>query len=199
MTLLTLIRHGQTDWNLARRIQGSTDIPLNDTGREDARSAAALLADGTHHTIYASPLVRAKETAEIIADSLGLDAPELAHDMREREFGDGEGMLVEEYLGAYESWHGLPRGAESLEQVRDRAISALDTIAAHARRRSAPLAESVIVVTHGGVIRALLHHASSGTLPREGDVLRNGSAHRFEAAPGILRLLDPLAVEVNVT
>lgn len=199
MTLLTLIRHGQTDWNLDRRIQGSTDIPLNDTGREDARAAAALLADGAHHTIYTSPLVRAKETAQIIADSLGLNAPELAHDMREREFGDGEGMLVDEYLAAYSDWHGLPRGAESLEQVRDRAINALDKIAADARRRSAPVAESVIVVTHGGVIRSLLHHVSSGTLPREGDVLRNGSAHRFEAAPGILRLLDPLVVEVNAT
>lgn len=190
MTLLTLIRHGQTDWNLARRIQGSTDIPLNDTGRADARAAAELLADGTHHTIYASPLVRAKETAEIIADGLGLDAPELAHDMREREFGDGEGMLVEEYLAAYDDWHGLPNGAETLEQVRDRAIGALEKIAAHSRRRSAPAAESVIVVTHGGVIRSLLHHVSSGTLPREGDVLRNGSAHRFEASSGGLRLLD---------
>ena len=199
MTLLTLIRHGQTDWNLARRIQGSTDIPLNETGREDARMAAALLADGTHHTIYASPLVRASQTAQIIADSLGLEAPEIENDVREREFGDGEGMLVEEYLAAYSDWHGLPRGAESLDQVRDRAIDALDRIASRSRRRSAPAAESIIVVTHGGVIRSLLNHVSSGTLPREGDILRNGSAHRFEAAPGILRLLDPLAVEVNVT
>lgn len=198
MTHLTLIRHGQTDWNLARRIQGSTDIPLNDTGREDARTAAALLADGTHHTIYASPLMRAQETAQLIADSLGLQALELAPDMREREFGDGEGMLVEEYLAEYGDWNGLPRGAESLEQVRDRALSALDKIAADARRRSAPVAESVIVVTHGGVIRSLLHHVSSGTLPREGEVLRNGSAHRFEAAPGVLRLLDPFAVEVSL-
>ena len=198
MTHLTLIRHGQTDWNLARRIQGSTDIPLNDTGREDARTAAAVLADDTHHMIYTSPLVRARETAQIIADSLGLEAPEIVHDMREREFGDGEGLLVEEYLAAYDDWHGLPNGAESLEQVRDRALGALEKIAAHARRRSAPLAESVIVVTHGGVIRSLLHHVSSGTLPREGDVLRNGSVHRFEAAPGVLRLLDPLALEVEV-
>lgn len=196
MTLLTLIRHGQTDWNLERRIQGSTDIPLNDTGREDARTAAALLAGGTHHTIFASPLARAKETAQIIANELGLQSPESTYGMREREFGDGEGMLVEEYLAAYSDWHGLPRGAESMEQVRDRAVNALDKIASVARRRSAPTAESVIVVTHGGVIRSLLHHVSSGTLPREGEALRNGSAHRFEAAPGVLRLLDPVQVEV---
>lgn len=199
MTFLTLVRHGQTDWNLERRIQGSTDIPLNDTGRDDARTAATLLARGTHHAIYASPLVRAQETAQIIADQLGLESPQLAPGVREREFGEGEGLLVEDYLKTYRDWQGLPAGAESLDEVRDRAITALDAIAADARRRSAPQAESVIVVTHGGVIRSLLHHVSGGTLPREGEVLRNGSAHRFVAAPGLLRLLDPGVVDAPVT
>lgn len=194
MTLLTLVRHGQTDWNLARRIQGTTDIPLNDTGREDARAAAQLLAGGTHHAVYASPLVRAQETAQIIARELGLAAPELSHDMREREFGEGEGMLVPDYLARYGDWHGEVPGAESLHQVRDRALAALDVIARDARRRSAPTAESVIVVTHGGVIRSLLDHVSSGTLPGPGEVLRNGSVHRFEASPGMLRLLEPAIV-----
>ncbi|MGO2745164.1 histidine phosphatase family protein [Microbacterium sp.] len=193
MTLITLVRHGQTDWNVARRIQGSTDIPLNDTGRSDALAAAELLSDSTHHVIYASPLVRAHETARIIASRLDLAAPETAHDLREREFGEGEGLLVEEYLERFTNWHGAPSGAESLETVRDRALAALDVIARDSRRRSAPVAESVIVVTHGGVIRSLLNHATGGTLPREGEMLRNGSAYRFEAAPGLLRLLEPIS------
>ena len=193
MTLITLVRHGQTDWNLARRIQGATDIPLNETGRADARGAAAVLADGTHHAVYASPLVRAHETARIIAGELGLADPDLTPDMREREFGIGEGMLVADYLERYTDWHTTPERAESLDTVRDRALGALDVIARESRRRSAPAAESVIVVTHGGVIRSLLNHVSSGTLPREGEVLRNGSVHRFEAAPGILRLLEPIS------
>lgn len=194
MTLLTLVRHGQTDWNLDRRIQGSTDIPLNDTGRADARAAAALLADSTHHAVYASPLLRARETAQIIADELGLDSPELVPEMRERTFGEGEGILVAEYLARYGDWLATPPDAETLAGVCERALGALDVIARGARRRSAPVAESVIVVTHGGVIRSLLGHVSSGTLPREGEMLRNGSVHRFEASPGVLRLLEPVSV-----
>lgn len=190
MTLLTLVRHGQTDWNLARRIQGSTDIPLNETGREDARWAAGQLAGGVHHTIYASPLKRARETAEIIAAELGLDVPALDADLREREFGEGEGMLVADYLETYGDWDAEVPGAETLEGVAARALRALDRIALDARRRSAPLAESVIVVAHGGVIRALIDHVSGGTLPRIGDIIRNGSVTRFEASPGSLRLLE---------
>ncbi|MFB4351775.1 histidine phosphatase family protein [Microbacterium sp. LS_15] len=190
MTLITLVRHGQTDWNLARRIQGSTDIPLNETGREDARTAAWRLTGGGHHAIYASPLVRARETAEIIAAELGLDSPTLVPDMREREFGAGEGKLVSEYLELYGDWLAPVPGAETLEGVADRALRALDGIARDSRRRSAPLAESVIVVTHGGVIRSLIDHVSGGTLPRVGEVLANGSVHRFEASPGSLRLLE---------
>lgn len=194
MTLLTLVRHGQTDWNRARRIQGSTDIPLNERGEADALAAAELLAGGSHHAIYASPLIRAQQTAGIIAAQLELEGPELTRDMREREFGEGEGILVEEYIRRYGDWHSEVPGAESLDQVRVRALRALDRIARDSRRRSAPAAESVIVVTHGGVIRSLLMHVSGGTLPREGEVLRNGSVHRFEASPGVLRLLDYAAL-----
>src|SRR5690606_8597125 len=137
---------------LARRIQGNTDIPLNTTGQADARAAAALLADGTHHAIYASPLVRAHETAQIIAGELGLAQPELVPDMRERSFGEGEGILVADYIDKYGDWNAPPPGAESLADACERALGALDEIARDARRRSAPVAESVIVVTHGGVI-----------------------------------------------
>lgn len=194
MTLISLVRHGQTDWNLDRRIQGSTDIPLNETGRAHARDAATILADGTHHAIYASPLVRAHETAQIIAGELGLAEPELVPDLREREFGEAEGMLVADYIERYGDWHAEVPQAESFAQVAERALTALDVIARASRRRSAPAAESVIVVAHGGVIRALLDHASGGTMPPIGVPLTNGSVHRFEAAPGILRLLETVTL-----
>lgn len=190
MTFLTLVRHGQTDWNLARRIQGSTDIPLNETGRADAASAAEVLAQHEHHAVYASPLVRARETAEIIARRLGAAEPLIERDLREREFGEAEGSSVEDYLVAYGGWHAEVPGAETLDQVRDRALEALLRISRDAHRRSSPTAESVVVVSHGGVIRSLLLHVSGGSLPREGDTLRNGSVHRFVAEHGTLRLLE---------
>lgn len=190
MTLLTLIRHGQTDWNLARRIQGSTDIPLNDKGRADAHRAASHLSETAHDAIYSSPLLRAKETAEIIAAELRLPFAGVVPDVREREFGDGEGMLVSDYISTYGDWHAEVPGAESLDEVAVRAIAALHAIARDARRRSAPRAESVLVVAHGGVIRSVIDHVSGGTLPRDGEVIANGSAHRFEASPRSLRLLE---------
>jgi probable phosphoglycerate mutase len=190
VTLLTLVRHGQTDWNLAHRIQGSTDIPLNDTGRADARWAADRLRDTQHHAIYASPLSRARETAQIIARELGLPEPQLVPGVREREFGEGEGMLVADYIDTYGDWLSEVPGAETLAEVAARAMLALEGIARDARRRSAPVAESVIVVTHGGVIRSLIDYVSGGTLPRVGEVLRNGSIHRFEASRHSLRLLE---------
>ncbi|MDR6868234.1 putative phosphoglycerate mutase [Microbacterium resistens] len=193
MTLITLVRHGQTDWNLDRRIQGSTDIPLNDTGREDALSAARLLAGDSHQAIYASPLVRAQETARIIARELGLAEPAVTRGLREREFGDAEGMLVSDYLQQYGGWHSDVPRAETMQQVRDRALDSIDRIARASRRRSSPRAESVVVVSHGGVIRSLLLHVSGGTIPREGDMLRNGSVHRFVAERGELRLLDAIS------
>ncbi|WP_314094384.1 histidine phosphatase family protein [Microbacterium foliorum] len=194
MTLITLVRHGQTDWNLGRRIQGSTDIPLNETGRADAYAAAERLADGTHHAVTSSPLARARETAQIIADSLGLPLGDAVADVREREFGEGEGLLVDEYLATYGDWHAEVPGAETLDAVGDRALGALHRIARESRERTAPVAESVIVVAHGGVIRAVIDRVSGGTLPRDGDVLANGSAHRFEVSPHSVRLLDQFAL-----
>lgn len=189
MTILTLVRHGQTDWNLQRRIQGSTDIPLNLTGEAQALTAANQLAGEAHDAIYSSPLKRARRTAEIIAAELSLPDPELVPDLREREFGEAEGIEVGEYLERYGDWRAEVPGAETLEEVGERALAAMDDLVRHSRRRSAPTAESLIIVTHGGVLRALLNRASSGSLPAPGAHLLNASVHRFVFEPGVLRLI----------
>nr|WP_255529493.1 histidine phosphatase family protein [Leucobacter edaphi] len=157
-----MIRHGLTDWNVARRMQGRTDIPLNDFGREQARDAAERLADGpAFDAIVTSPLLRARETAEIIADRLGIGSVTEAPGLIERSFGEAEGMDVEV---AHERWPDfLAAGMEPDSAVAERGLGALDGLAdAHARG-------NVLAVSHGAFIRHLLAEISGvprGFIPR---------------------------------
>lgn len=95
MASFYVLRHGQTDWNAQARLQGSTDIPLNDTGREQARIAAGFMADEGITRIIASPLSRALETAQIVGARIGI-TPELDPRLTERNFGLFEGMTIDE-------------------------------------------------------------------------------------------------------
>ncbi|MDC7682098.1 histidine phosphatase family protein [Asticcacaulis sp. BYS171W] len=90
-----VLRHGQTDWNAQMRLQGSTDIPLNETGRDQARMAAFFLADQGITQILASPLVRAHETATIVAETLNVPVVTDAR-LTERHFGLFEGLTIDE-------------------------------------------------------------------------------------------------------
>lgn len=155
---IALVRHGETDWNLARRIQGRTDIPLNDTGRAQARAtAAALAAAGEWTGVRCSPLSRAFETARILADGLGLAAPDRDERFWERHFGEAEGMDVDQ---AKKQWPGLAdiSGAEPLRPVAERTALALERV----------LTESPgsIVVAHGAMLRLGLAEISGRDIPR---------------------------------
>jgi len=89
------LRHGQTDWNIAGRFQGHTDIPLNEVGLAQARDAARILGQCPIDLIVASPLIRARKTAEIVSERLG--KPLLFDDeLKERRFGRFEGLVVNE-------------------------------------------------------------------------------------------------------
>ena len=90
------IRHGQTEWNRELRLQGSSDIPLNDTGREQAREAVGVLSGTRWDAVVSSPLSRARETAQIIADGLGITLGESYDELVERHYGDGEGATAED-------------------------------------------------------------------------------------------------------
>lgn len=193
MTVLTLIRHGETDWNLARRIQGSTDIPLNDTGREQARRAAAALRQrGTEIpvTVVASDLSRASETAEIIAAELGVAVTRLYAGLRERSYGDAEGVDAAEFHRRWGDWHSAEvPGAEPWPLLRRRALSTLRLAVRDHREETGPGVASLVVVTHGALIREVIRHASGGELPPAGERLSNGSAHEVLFERDRLRLL----------
>lgn len=154
---LALIRHGQTDWNRDLRLQGSSDIPLNDTGRQQARQAVELLATSEWDAIVSSPLGRARETAQIIADGLGIKLGPAYELLIERDYGQAEGATDEVIA---ERWpdKNYP-GLESVESVADRGTRALEQIAADFGDAR------VIIVTHGTLIRVTLDELSGLTFP----------------------------------
>lgn len=146
--MLALIRHGQTDWNLAGRMQGRTDIPLNDTGRAQALAAADVLAAEPWDVVVSSPLMRARETAEIIADRLGVPLGASYDDLVEQEFGGAEGTLVADLATRWPA-RDFP-GKEPDAEVGPRGVRALEQIAGdHPAAR-------VLVVAHGTLIRHTL-------------------------------------------
>ena len=178
MTLL-FVRHGQTDWNAKRLIQGRTDIPLNETGREQAKTQAAALAGRAIDIIYTSPMLRAREMAEIINQPLGLP---LRFDDRlvERCYGDFEGTDPECSHSEFERAL-LQNGGESLAELHGRVLRFLEDItAAHA-------GQTVLVVAHGGVGR-MVQYCYRGEKPVR---IENGTVMHFE---GRLAGLVPLPI-----
>lgn len=161
--VIALVRHGETEWNRERRIQGRTEVPLNETGRVQATAAGtqlAALAAGSPQLrwrgLLASPLGRALETAELIAPSLGLGDPDIDEAFLERDFGPAEGLEIEEIN---ERWPGLEiPGAESLSELAHRAASAIARVL-----DSAP---HTVVVAHGALLRSGLAELTGADVPR---------------------------------
>ena len=181
-TILGLLRHGQTDWNIDLRLQGSTDIPLNETGKAQALLAAQHLHREDWDVIIASPLSRAKDTAEIVGALLDMPVvvvPELI----ERSFGTAEGMDHASWRKLYES-HETIEGLESLEDLRARTLLLLDLI------KNEYAGQRVLAVSHGAFIRKVLTIISNGELPREGERLGNASLNKFMHADGVWTISD---------
>ncbi|MDJ0339760.1 histidine phosphatase family protein [Cryobacterium sp. PH31-O1] len=151
-TTFALIRHGQTDWNAAARIQGATDIPLNDVGRVQAADAVAPLKRYDWDFIVSSPLSRAAETADLIGEQLGLDTVRRIPGLIERNYGPAEGLSAGAELDALRFPGGF-HGAETEAAVAARGVHALRQLAEqHPGAR-------IIVVAHGTLIRLSLAHA----------------------------------------
>jgi broad specificity phosphatase PhoE len=154
---LILARHGETEWNIAGRAQGRADSPLTAAGIEQARALGrTLAARGVEHVV-SSTLGRALHTAEVVAEIIGC---EVSVDERfvERAFGELEGRLVAEALVQDPQWAAVVRGhdplaaaggSESLQDVAQRALQALEAVRALPYR-------SVAVITHGHCLTALL-------------------------------------------
>ena len=170
LTTFALIRHGQTDWNAQRRLQGSSDIPLNDVGRGQARDAVAVLSGQEWDTIVSSPLGRAAETAELIAEGLGLTVARHVPELTERSFGPAEGLQAGPELEALRIPGGF-RGAESDDEAASRGLAALEALAEEFRGRR------VLVVAHGTLLRVSLGLAIGRTLQSIDNAVLNLAHH----------------------
>ncbi|HEU4807784.1 MAG TPA: histidine phosphatase family protein [Homoserinimonas sp.] len=191
MTYLYLVRHGETDWNRARRIQGTTDIQLNETGREQARATGRLLARRHWDGIVTSPLSRAAETARIIAEELGLPEPTILDALAERNYGEAEGLTGDELLTRFPGDTPVA-GREPRSAVADRVMPTLVDLAEQDAERS------IIVVSHGGVIRTVLKVVGPDHGPHHTDAIPNGSVHSLRYIDEVLELVafdDPIEIE----
>lgn len=176
-----LARHGETDWNRAGRWQGHSDIELNDFGRAQARELAAALSGERLVGVGASDLARARETASIVAQSLGLGEVAVDPGLRERCFGVFEGLTYDECnerypteWARYRSEHRIaPPGAEHASDVAARVRAAILRLAGAGHR-------TLLLVSHGGAMRSFLS-AVTGKLPPP---LSNGATFRLTLRDG---------------
>jgi broad specificity phosphatase PhoE len=178
VTQILLVRHGETDWNLDRRLQGHSDRPLNDTGREQSRALAVELADERLDAVYSSDLSRARETAEIVAGTHGLEVTTL-EELRERHFGSWEGLSDDEIHERFpeEIANGTLGDGEPREEMDRRVLQALKRIATEHPNGT------VLVVSHGGPLRAMLRHCAVDGVER----VENCHVLRLEADEGRIR------------
>lgn len=175
--IIALMRHGQTDWNLEGRVQGRTDIPLNDTGRRQIRDVAQAIRANADvwDVVTSSPLSRARESARIAAEILGIPLTDPHDGLIEQHYGEAEGVAVAEL---HRRWPDRNfAGGETPEELQERVLRTINDLAE--RHGSAPL----LAVTHGAYIRRLiatLMNEEYTKVPR----IRNASISTVEYASG---------------
>lgn len=186
-TRLCLVRHGETAWNAEGRVQGQLDVPLSGLGQAQARAVADALAGERFAAAYASDLGRARQTAAPAAERLGLEL-RLEPALRERHYGMFESLTYVEVRERFPAEYARFKRKDpdfefaSGESLRAFAERALACVAALARRHQG---ESILVVTHGGVLDMVYRHATGCGLSAPRDFgLPNAAINRIEVGPG---------------
>ena len=188
MTRICLVRHGETDWNVERRIQGQTDSRLNARGRAQAQAMGRLLQDCAWDAIISSDLMRARETAAIISNSKA-GRVELREDLRERRYGVFQGLTYPDaarrYPLMYERFHQRDpnenfNGGESLAEFCQRVTTALSAIAAKHDGKT------VLLIAHGGVLDIAYRMVTAMPLgaPRDFTISNAGASWIVHEASG---------------
>ena len=193
-----LVRHGQTNWNLEGKIQGKTDIPLNEAGLRQAEFLAAALENRKLEAVYASPLSRALATAELVARQSGLTV-QILPQLREVDFGLWEGKGWREVEASYgedfRRWdqdpaRAAPTGGESRESCKKRCRQAIEELI---RREE----HCVALVAHGGILVHLIDYLLRNQMQRERIIVKNARISTVEYDPqtglGTLLVLNDTA------
>jgi uncharacterized phosphatase len=166
VTTIYLVRHGETNWNVERRMQGKTDIPLNSRGMQQAEACGAALQVEDYDIVITSHLKRARKTAEIINRYLELPF-DVMEDFAERSFGDAEGLTLDERAKLYPNHH-YPN-QEQLVVFSNRIMNGLDKV--HHKYKG----NRVLVVSHGAVISRILSILTEGNIDLRGRKIENTS------------------------
>ncbi|MFN0251391.1 MAG: histidine phosphatase family protein [Kofleriaceae bacterium] len=182
---IVIARHGQTAWNALGKLQGHTDIELDDVGRDQARTLATLVGAHAIVRVWTSDLSRARQTGEIVATAMGLPEPLVEPELRERRFGVFEGLTRDECAAQHpDAWRAwlenttAPPGGEPREDAVARMDRALRRIAGHGEG-------TALVVSHGGVMRLWLMEQLGRTVP----LIKNGTIYVAELGDRF-RVLD---------
>jgi probable phosphoglycerate mutase len=193
-TTIWLVRHGETDWNAERRLQGSTDIVLNDVGHAQAACVAARLRPVELHAIYASPLQRTMQTASPLLATRAHMSLLLMPEIAERDFGQFQGLTPEEvaraHPEAFERWQSrdpkfCPPGGESLLDFQHRVKHGLHTLVAQ------HLGQTIAVFSHGGVLDMIYRIAKQIEIqaPRQWPI-PNAGIQRLVGGPHMIDVVD---------
>ncbi|WWL79504.1 histidine phosphatase family protein [Bacillus altitudinis] len=181
MTAICLVRHGETDWNAAKRIQGRTDIPLNDTGKWQAEQTGLYLKNAHWDVVISSPLSRAKETAHLILQHV--HAPlVIMDDFIERDYGDAEGMSFEERQKLFPNKQ-YPN-MEPLSALQDRMLEGIEKV------RATYPDKRVLIVAHGAAIHALLTSLADEQMGIKDTRLENACLNYVEWTDGEWKVND---------
>ena len=182
-----LLRHGETDWNHVGRLQGHTDIPLNECGREQMGHVAEVLAGLSEQmdVIISSPLRRARESAYIVANRLTYPQGNIVVEpmLIERCFGEGEGLTVSERNQKYPD--GILPGKEPLEDLLSRARTVFEKVVTTYQDK-----ENILLAGHGSILYAVVTAVTDGRIEYGGKKVTfdQGSFYRIRCADGILQL-----------
>lgn len=178
-----LIRHARTQWNLEKKIQGTTDLQLCEQGLMEARNWVERLKPEQFDLIAASPMIRAAKTAQLMSRGLGMDVI-VDKGLKEQDFGSWEGRQIKEIRkmqpGQVEAqekmgWQFCPPGGESRKAVLDRVTRSLSQISA-----SCP-GQKILLVTHSSVMKIMIYQAMGRRfLPSEDPVLKPYYLHYIE-------------------